>query len=95
MSGQVSAAWNISASIPTVAALLIGGSLSNMLESRSADQAARMLFLVGAAIMASVAVYATWKPRSVFDNVRNEHGTTVHPLKDVKRLMQHWPIYPG
>ena len=32
-----------------------------------ADRAARILFLVGAAIMAAVAIYAAWKPRSVFD----------------------------
>jgi Na+/melibiose symporter-like transporter len=95
MSGQVSAVWNIFASIPTVGALFLGGSLSDLLESRSADQAARILFLIGAAIMASVAIYAAWRPRSVFDNVRNELGTTVHPLKDVKRLIQHWPIYPA
>ena len=52
MSGQISAVWNIFASLPTVAALLIGGTLSGLLEDRNADQAARILFLVGAAIMA-------------------------------------------
>ena len=45
--------------------------------------------------MASVAVYAAWKPRSVFDNVRAEHGAAAHPLKDLKRLARHWPIYPA
>jgi Na+/melibiose symporter-like transporter len=95
MSGQVSAAWNIFASIPTVAALLIGGTLSNLLEDRNADQAARFLFLVGAAIMTSVTLYATWRPGSVFDNVRAEHGSAVQPLKDLKRLVRHWPIYPA
>ena len=95
MSGQISAVWNIFASIPTVGALLIGGTLSGLLEDRNADQAARILFLVGAAIMATVAVYAAWKPRSVFDNVRAEHGTAAHPLKDLKRLVRHWPIYPA
>ena len=74
MSGQISAAWNIFASLPTVAALLVGGSLSDLLEGSNADQAARILFLVGAAIMAAVTVYAAWKPRSVFDNVRAEQG---------------------
>ena len=95
MSGQISAVWNIFASVPTIGALLIGGTLSGLLEHRSADQAARILFLVGAAIMATVAVYAVWKPRSVFDNVRAEHGTAAHPLKDFKRLLWHWPIYPA
>jgi BT1 family len=67
MTGQISAVWNIFASIPTVGALLIGGTLSDVLEGRNADEAARILFLVGAAIMATVAVYAAWKPRSVYD----------------------------
>ena len=95
MSGQISAVWNIFASVPTIGALLIGGTLSDLLEDRNADQAPRILFLVGAAIMATVAVYAVWKPRSVFDNVRAEHGTAAHPLKDFKRLVRHWPIYPA
>jgi hypothetical protein len=95
MSGQISAVWNIFASVPTVGALLIGGTLSGLLEDRNTDQAARILFLMGAAIMATVAVYAVWKPRSVFDNVRAEHGTAAHPLKDFKRLVRHWPIYPA
>jgi len=95
MSGQISAVWNIFGSLPTVAALLIGGTLSNFLEARTADQAIRILFLIGAAIMAAVAVYAAWKPRSVFDNVHSEGGTGAHPLDDFKRLVSHWPIYPA
>ena len=95
MSGQISAVWNIFASVPLVGAFLIGGTLSGLLEDRNADQAARILFLVGAAIMATVAAYAVWKPRSVFDNVRAEHGTAAHPLKDFNRLVRHWPIYPA
>src|SRR6266508_1926391 len=95
MTGQISAVWNIFASIPTVGALLIGGTLSDVLEGRNADEAARILFLVGAAIMATVAVYAAWKPRSVYDNVRAEHATTAYPLKNVQRLVRHWPIYPA
>jgi Major Facilitator Superfamily len=95
MTGQISAVWNIFTSIPTVGALLIGGALSGVLEGRNADEAARILFLVGAAIMATVAVYAACKPRSVYDNVRTEHGTTAYPLKDVQRLARHWPIYPA
>lgn len=54
------------ASIPTVAALLVGGSLSNMLEEKNADQAFRILFLIGAAIM-RLLLDAFLKPRSVFD----------------------------
>ena len=95
MSGQISAVWNIFTSIPTVAALLVGGTLSNLLEDTNADQAGRILFLIGAAIMASVAIYAAWKPRSVFDNVHGEDTSAANPLQDIKRLALHWPIYPA
>jgi hypothetical protein len=95
MSGQVSAVWNIFGSIPTVAALLIGGVLSGMLEDRNADEAARFLFLVGAAIMATIAVYAAWRPKSVFDSIRPEQEPAAQPLNDLRRLVRHWPIYPA
>ena len=95
MTGQISAAWNVFASIPTVAALLVGGWLSSLLEDRNADSAARVLFLIGAAIMASVSLFALWKPKDVFENVHAEHGPEVHPLDDIKRLFAHWPIYPA
>ena len=95
MSGQISAVWNIFASVPTVAALLIGGALSNLLEERNADQAARILFLLGAAIMTAVATYAVWRPSSVFDNLRDERDDTVDPASDISRLARHWPVYPA
>jgi Major Facilitator Superfamily len=95
MTGQASAAWNIFASIPAVAALLIGGALSGALEDRNADQAVRLLFLAGAAVMAVLALYAVWRPASVFDNVRPERDATARPLNDLKRLVRHWPIYPA
>jgi Major Facilitator Superfamily len=95
MTGQISAVWNVFLSIPTVVALLIGGSLSDLLEVKKPDQAVRILFLAGAAIMTAVALYALWKPREVFDNVRVENVTDGHPMADVKRLMRHRPIYPA
>jgi MFS family permease len=95
MTGQASAAWNIFTSIPGVAALLIGGALSGALEDSDADQAVRALFLAGAAVMAAVALYAVWRPASVFDNVRPERETAATPLQDFKRLVRHWPVYPA
>jgi hypothetical protein len=94
ISGQLSAVWNVFTSIPNTAALLLGGSLSAMLESENAEQAARILFLGGATIMALVAAYATLRPKSVFDNLRSERVDPVEPAKDVRRLIRHWPIYP-
>jgi Major Facilitator Superfamily len=95
MSGQVSAVWNIFTSLPTMAALLIGGALSDTLEGQRADEAIRTLFLCGASVMAAVAVYAIWRPQSVFDNVANEHSPAAQPWSDLKRLAKHWPIYPA
>jgi hypothetical protein len=95
MSGQISAVWNVFLSIPTVGALLIGGKLSGLLEDENPDSAIRILFLVGAAIMATIALYALWKPAEVFDNIRAENGTGRHPIEDLKRLVRHWPIYPA
>jgi hypothetical protein len=95
MTGRVSAAWNIFLSVPTFGALLIGGTLSGMLEEQNPDQAVRILFLVGAAMMSTVALYALWKPAAVFDNVRAEGGADARPLQNLTRLARHWPIYPA
>jgi Na+/melibiose symporter-like transporter len=95
MSGQISAVWNTFASIPAVAALLVGGTLSDLLEGKNADLAARFLFLVGAAVMAAVALYGMWRPKSVFDNVRRESGRRPRLLEDLARLVRHRPIYPA
>jgi len=40
MSGQISTVWSIFASVPTMGALLMGGTLSELLEDMNADQAA-------------------------------------------------------
>ncbi len=93
MSGQLSAIWNVFGALPGVAALLAGGSLSDLLEHQQAEHATRILFLTGAAMMAAVAVYGLWKPASVFDHVRGE-GTS-HPLVNLRRLARHWPVYPA
>jgi hypothetical protein len=93
MTGQVSAMWNIFLSIPMVAALLAGGWLSGTLEERDPDEAIRILFLAGAAVMAAVSVYAIWKPKIVFDGFLAERSG--HPLNDLQRLLRHGPIYPA
>lgn len=91
MSGEVSAVWNIVASVPAVAALLAGGRLSDLLEAGDAEQAARILFLAGAAIMAAVAAYGIWKPKAVFDNL----GADTRRLASLGRLLRHRPVYPA
>ncbi len=95
MTGQISAVWNIFGSIPTVAALLVGGYLSGMLDGRNADEAARILFLSGAALMIVLVLYAAWRPAAVFDNIRAEPVASASIADDIKRLARHWPIYPA
>lgn len=95
MSGQVSALWNAVSSIPLLAAYAAGGFLSNALEGKDADLAARILFLTGGAVLTVIATFALWRPKVVFDNLRDGQPTTATPLKDVARLVRHWPIYPA
>jgi hypothetical protein len=94
MSGQISAVWNIVGSLPILIAYGVGGFLSDALESKHADQAARTLFMVGAAIMAAVALFALWRPKAVYDNLAYEKSP-FHPIQDVARLLRHWPVYPA
>jgi len=95
MTGQISAVWNVFLSIPIMAALLAGGMLSERLEQTGGAEAVRILFLVGAAIMATIAVYSLWRPRQVFDNVKVEDGGGAHPTGELKRLLRHYPVYPA
>jgi hypothetical protein len=95
MSGRISAAWNIFLSLPVLGAWILGGLLSQMLEGQKADEAARILFLAGAAIMAIVALFGLWRPASVYDNLHAERPATARRMDDLKRLLTHWPIYPA
>jgi len=95
MAGQMSATWSALGSIPAVGALLLGGYFSDWLENQDARAASRALFLVGAVMSALVVLYATLRPRAVFDNMRDERLESGHPLRDLKRLLRHKPIYPA
>ena len=95
MSGQISAIWNIFGALPAIVALLIGGSLSDLLEGRDTEGAARILFLAGAAASLTVVAYAALRPASVFDHFHNEHQTAKRPFADLKRLARHWPAWPA
>jgi MFS family permease len=95
MSGQVSTVWNIFLSVPTLAAFVAGGLLSDQLEGKHADQAARVLFFIGGGFMAAIALYGVWKPKSVFDNVHSERAADAHPWDDFNRLIRHNAIWPA
>jgi hypothetical protein len=94
MTGQWSSVFNIVGSVAVLVPLVCGGYLSNLLESKNAELAARILFLVGGAAMAAIALYAIWRPKVVYDNVRAEHKE-FHPAQDIRRLFAHWPVYPA
>jgi MFS family permease len=94
MTGQISAVWNTVLSIAMVASLLVGGALSGFLEEKGADQAVRILFLIGAAIMVVVAAYSIWKPKEVFGTVI-EQASDQHLFCSLRTLARHWPIYPA
>jgi nitrate/nitrite transporter NarK len=48
MSGQISATWNVFGSLPGIAALILGGFLSDLMERQNASRATHLSFLVGA-----------------------------------------------
>jgi MFS family permease len=95
MSGRISALWNSFAALPGVAAFLAGGWVSDRLETLGVNQAARLLFLGGAAILSAVALYGLLRPKAVFDNLAEERPEKTRVLDDLKRLLRHRPIYPA
>jgi hypothetical protein len=94
MSGQISALWNFFLVMPSVAAFLFGGVLSELLEHSEAGRAAPMLFLVGATMMGAVACLGRWGSDLLFEP-RAARLPTSNPTQELKRLMQHRPIYPA
>jgi hypothetical protein len=93
VAGGMSAVLGVAAALPALAAFLLGGYVSGWLEGRSADAAARILFLGAAALMGAIALFGVLGPRALF--VRG--ATTVHahsPLADIVRLLRHWPVWP-
>jgi MFS family permease len=94
ISGQISALWNFFLVMPSVAAFLFGGMLSGLLEHSEASQAARILFLVGAAMAGAVACFGRWGSDLLFQP-RAARLPTSNPAQELKRLLQHRPIYPA
>ncbi|MGH6993056.1 MAG: MFS transporter, partial [Caulobacteraceae bacterium] len=92
MSGRVSVAWNVFGYIPSMVAMLAGGALSDLMEREGAAHAARLLFLVGAALAVLIALYGVWKPKAVFDNYRVERPAA-HFFEDIKRLVRCRPVW--
>lgn len=91
MPGQASAALNIATIIPIVVGYLLGGVFSQMLDGQNAVVAARSLFLVGAALMAAIAVLGALGPQRLFTAHAEPRET--HIVGDIVRLLKHRPIY--
>jgi hypothetical protein len=94
LSGQVATVWYVLLLIPGLAAYFVGGHLSQSLEGRGADSAARTLFLVAAGFMAVVALVGLWRPKAVYDNLHVETAPS-KAMDDVRRILRHWPVYPA
>ena len=94
MTGLMSTTMNIVLSVAGLIPLIGGGYLSDQLEKGHADEAMRVLFLIGGGVMAILALFAIWRPRVVYNNVRAEQ-TEFHPWRDAVRLFKHWPVYPA
>ena len=95
MSGQVSALWGSLAALPAVAALTIGGHLSDALEHRPASDALRSLFVLAAVMFVVLALYATWKPPSVFAAIETNAAPTTRVGDKLRQFFTHWPVYPA
>jgi MFS family permease len=93
MSGRMSALISISTSAPSLIAFILGGLLSQVLESRDATTASRILFLVAGGMMAVIALFGVLGPRSVFAAAHAERTTSAF-FHDIGRFFRHWPIYP-
>jgi MFS family permease len=94
MTGQMSTAMNVANTVPAAIAFLLGGILSSALEHGDAVQAARTLFLIGAALMMAIAAFGAFGPRRLFEEGRSE-PQLLNPLADIGRLMRSWPVYPA
>lgn len=94
MTGQASTVFNVSVTLPAVAAFL-GGLLSDALESRGLVSAARILFLVAAALMAAIAALGALGPRWLFAEAGPAPAAAAaSPLSDIRRIAGTWAIYP-
>ena len=94
ITGQMSTAVNVANTIPVAVAFLAGGALSGALEHGDAVQAARTLFLIGAAFLIAIAAFGALGPRRLFEEGRSE-PEVLTPLADIRRLARTWPVYPA
>jgi predicted MFS family arabinose efflux permease len=96
MSGQVAAVWQIAEYVPMLAGFFLGGYVSDQLEGNNATRAAHLIFLMGAAAMAAIALFGLWHPKRIFARLHGEEDAPPRRrLSDIRRLVNHWPFYPA
>lgn len=95
MSGQISAVWNGFISLTSAAAFIIGGHLSQFLETQGPEKAGRIFFYAGAAASMLVFIYSILRPAVVFENIHPARVGTINPISNVGKLLRHSPIYPA
>jgi MFS/sugar transport protein len=94
ISGQVGTVWTVVSLLPSFVAVLLGGALSQRLEGEDAAHAGRIIFLIGAIVMMSIAAFSMAKTRDVFDEFHRDRGRQRSGWVDLKSLMKYWPVYP-
>jgi len=92
MAGQASTVVNIMTYLPSLIGMFLGGMFSEALEGEQAVIAARILFLVAAALMAPAAVMGAFGPKRLFTKSVARPRSNI--TGDIVRLLKHWPIYP-
>lgn len=89
MSGRLSALWNIVNSIPYI----VGGFAAGWIAIHVRPGAT---FVLMAVLSLVIALFALWKPRSVFNHTYDQPlARATDFLGDIKRLLGHRPFYPA
>jgi len=91
ISGQVSTVWTLVTLLPSFTAVLGGGALSQLLEGENTDRAVRVVFLIGAGIMAAIAVVGASWPRMKCEEPQTP---TLRGGLKLAGLIRLRPIYP-
>jgi MFS family permease len=95
MTGQMSTVMNMATLAPQVMAAFGGGILAGLLEGAGAATAARILFLLGGAMMLGMTAFGAFGPKRLFDDA--EKGAAPQTLSagaDFMRLLKTWAIWP-
>jgi MFS family permease len=94
MAGQMSTAMNVALSLPLLIGFAVGGVISAAVEANSDQAAARLVFLIGAALLAAIGLFGVFGPRRLFADAPPE-PSSLTPLADIGRLLRTWAIYPA